>query len=348
MTARIVKLVIGLVVGAVCLWLAFRGVAGADQENGVGWDEIGVSIRSTSWWGVAGMMLLVVAQLLVRVERWRVQARGLTGSKPPLRASLAINTAGFAAVFLLPFRLGELVRPNLAAQRGLMPAAQGFAATAIERVVDGIVTMGFFAGVMFLSRDRELPAYVTAGGWTALAIFGGAALVFAVAFRLRAASEQLTVRLLSRVHGKLAERAAAMLRGFLDGFACFRRPADLLAYLFWTVAFWSLNALSVWVLMRGMGMDVGVAAAAFCVCFLVIGVMIPAPPGNVGNFHAFARAALVLMGVPLAPAVAFAIVLHALSVVGMVLPVGLFLLSGDLSLSRMRAATATEPGATPS
>ena len=348
MTGRIVKLVLGLLVGAVCLWLAFRGVAGADQENGVGWDEIGASIRGTAWWGVAGMMLLVVAQLLVRVERWRVQVRGLTGTKPPFRASLAINTAGFAAVFLLPFRLGELVRPNLAAQRGIMPAAQGFAATAIERVVDGIVTMGFFATVMFLMRERELPAYVTAGGWTALAIFGGAALVFAVAFRLRAASEQLTVRLLSRVHGKLAERVAAMLRGFLDGFACFRRPGDLAAYLFWTLAFWALNAVSLWVLMRAMGMQVGVLAAAFCLCFLVIGVMIPAPPGNVGNFHAFARAALVLVGVPLAPAVAFAIVLHALSVVGLVVPVAAFLVAGDLSLSRMRAATAAEPAATPS
>lgn len=348
MIGRVVKLLLGLAVGGVCLWLAFRGVASADQDNGVGWGPIGDSIRATRWWGVAGMLLLAGAQVVLRVERWRVQVQGLTGRRPALRESLVVNTAGFAGVFLLPFRLGELVRPNLAAQRGLMPAAQGFAATAIERVVDGMVTMGFFATVMLLTRDRAMPAYVTVGGWTALAIFGGAAVVFAVAFRLRALSEQLTVRVLSLVHGPLAERMARMLRGFLDGFACFQRPADLLAYLGYTAVYWAVNALSLWVLMRGMGIDQGVVSAAFCLCFLVIGVMIPAPPGNVGNFHAFARAALVIVGVPLAPAVAFAIVLHALSVVGVVAPVIFFLATGELSFSRMRAAATAPEAATPS
>ena len=347
MTGRIVKLLVGLVVGAACLWLAFRGVASADQENGVGWDEIGAHLRGTAWWGYAGVVGIFLAQVVVRVERWRVQVRGLTGTAPPWRDALAINAAAFAAVFLLPFRLGELVRPNLAAQRGILPAAQGFAASALERVADGMVTMGFFGVVLLLPRAEPLPDYVTAGGWTALVVFGGAAVVFAVAFRLRGLSERVTVRILSLVHGRLAERVAAMLRGFLDGFACFRRPADLVAYLVHTVVFWTLNAVSMWVLMQGMGIDQGLLVAAFCLCFVVIGVMIPAPPGNVGNFHAFARLALRLAGVPLAPAVAFAIMLHALSVACVVWLVLVFLLSGDLSLSRMRQAAASTAAPTP-
>ena len=140
-----------------------------------------------------------------------------------------------------------------------------------------MVTMGFFGVVMLVPRAEPLPAYVTAGGFTALVVFGGAAVVFVVAFRLRAFSERLTVRVLSLVHGRLAERAAALLRSFLDGLACFKRPTDLFAYLGHTVAYWTLNALSLWVLMRGMGIAVGPMVAAFCLCFVVIGVMIPAP-----------------------------------------------------------------------
>ncbi|MCC7071040.1 MAG: flippase-like domain-containing protein [Deltaproteobacteria bacterium] len=343
MTGRIVKLLLGLVVGAACLWLAFRGVASADHENGVSWAEIGAHLRGTAWWGYAGVVALFLAQVAVRVERWRVQVRGLTGAAPPWRDSLAINAAAFAAVFLLPFRLGELVRPNLAAQRGILPAAQGFAASALERVVDGMVTMGFFGVVLLAPRAEPLPAYVTAGGWTALVVFGGAAVVFALAFRLRAFSERVTMRVVSLVHGRLAERVAAMLRAFLDGFACFRRPVDLVAYLGHTVAYWTLNAVSMWVLLRSMGIDQGLMAAAFCLCFVIIGVMIPAPPGNVGNFHAFARLALRISGVALAPAVAYAIMLHALSVACVVGLVLVFLLSGDLSLSRMRQAAASQP-----
>ncbi len=347
MTGKVVKLLIGLVIGGVCLWLAFRGVASADQDSGVSWADIGKHIRATSWWGVAGVVALFVAQVALRVERWRVQVRGLTGKTPALRESFAVNAAGFAGVFLLPFRLGEVVRPNLGAQRGLLPAAQGFAASALERVVDGMVTMGFFGVVMLLPRDQPMPAYVTVGGWTALAVFGGIAVVFAVAFRLRAFSEQLTVRVLSLIHGRLAERIAAMLRGFLDGLACFRRPADLLAYLGHTVVYWALNAVSMWVLMRAMGIEQGLMAAAFCLCFVVIGVMIPAPPGNVGNFHAFARAALAIVGVPLVPAVAYAIVVHALSVLCVVGLVVVLVVTGDLSWSRMRAATSSAPSVTP-
>lgn len=347
MTGKILKLLLGLVIGGVCLWLAFRGVASADQENGVGWDQIGEHIRRTTWWGVAGLLVLFVAQVALRVERWRVQVRGLTGNNPSFRTSFVVNAAGFAGVFLLPFRLGELVRPNLAAQRGLLPAAKGLAASAIERVVDGMVTMGFFAVVMLLTRDRPMPAYVTVGGWTALAVFGGAAVVFGLAFRMRALSEQLTVRVLSLVHGRLAERIAAMLRAFLDGFACFRSLADLFAYLGYTLIYWALNALSLWVLMQGMGIDQSLVNAAFCLCFLVIGAMIPAPPGSVGTFHAFARAALVIVGVPITAAVAYAIVLHALSVAGLVGLVAVFLATGDLSFSRMRAATGAAEGPTP-
>lgn len=352
MTGKVVKLLLGLVVGAVCLWLAFRGVASADRDSGVGWDQIGAQLRATAWWGYAGVIAIFLLQVVLRVERWRVQVRGLTGTAPPLRDSLAVNAAGFAGVFLLPFRLGELVRPNLAAQRGMLPAAQGFAASAIERVVDGMVTMGFFGVVMLAPRAEPMPAYVTVGGFSALAVFGGAAVVFGVAFRLRAFSERLTMRVLSLVHGRLAERVAALLRSFLDGLACFKRPGDLLAYLGHTVAYWALNALSIWVLMRGMGIEQGPMVAVFCLCFVVIGVMIPAPPGNVGNFHAFARLALGIAGVSLAPAVAFAIMLHALSVACVVGLVLVFLASGDLSLSRMRAATVgAEPpptGVTPS
>lgn len=337
---RAITLVVGLAVGALCLWLAFRGVASADREAGVGWSEIGALILGTRWWGWLGFFALFAVQLVLRVERWRVQVQGLTQVAPPsLRASAAVNAAGFAAVFLMPFRLGELVRPNLAAQRGMLPAAQGFAATALERVVDGMVTTGFFAAVMLVTRDREVPAYVQIGGWTALAVFGGALVVFVIAFRLRAFSEQLTLRVLSLIHGPFAEKIAALLRGFLDGLACFRRPRDLALYLAYTLAYWLLNAASIWVLMHGMGIDLPPEAALFCLCFLVIGVMIPAPPGNVGNFHAFTRAALVIFGVGLVPSVAFAIALHAGTVVGLVAGAAVFVASGDLSVARVRAAT---------
>lgn len=350
MAVKLLKLFVGIGVGALLLWLSFRGVADTEASTGIAWGDIAAVIVGTSAWGIGGFLLLFVGQCVMRTERWRIQVRGLTGLKPALRDSLAINAVGMAGVFLLPFRLGELVRPNLSAQRGILRASAGFAATVLERVLDGIVTTGFFGVVILLMHGRgmELPDEVAVGGWLALAVFGGALVFFFVAFRWREATAQVVERLLGLVHGALARRVGAMLRGFLDGLACFRAPRDLVGYLGITIAYWLVNAISMWLLLRGMGIDVDPLAAFFCVCFLVIGMMIPAPPGNVGNFHAFARAALTVFGVAAVPAVAYAIVLHALNVIGLVLWTAVFFLSGDLSLDRVRAATRSGGGTAPS
>jgi hypothetical protein len=66
--------------------------------------------------------------------------------------------------------------------------------------------------------------------------------------------------------------------------------------------------------------------------FLVIGVMLPAPPGNVGNFHAFARLGLVAAGVGAVPAVAVAVIVHALTTACVIAWAALFVVGGGLRL----------------
>ncbi|HEY4223914.1 MAG TPA: lysylphosphatidylglycerol synthase transmembrane domain-containing protein [Myxococcota bacterium] len=333
-----VKLAVTLAIGAVCLWLAFRGVSDTEAQTGIAWSAIADEIASTSWWGYAAFVLLFLVQVVMRTERWRIQVRGLTGTKPGLRTSLALNGVGFAAVFLLPFRLGEFVRPNMGAARGIMPAAAGLANTILERALDGIVTTGCFGVLLFLLRDRDVPAYVRVGGWTALVIFGGALAFFVVAYRWRAFTQRTVERLLALVHGGLAKKIGEKLREFLDGLACFRKPSDLFAYLALTVGYWFLNGMSMVALLLAMHIDVEPIAGFFCLCFLVIGVMIPAPPGNVGNFHAFARAGLAVFKVAPVAAVSYAIVLHAATVLCIALYAAIFFVTGDVTASAVKNA----------
>lgn len=339
---RIIKLLLGLVVGAVCLFLAFRGVADTEAQTGIKWDDIVAPIRATAWWGPVGFLLLVFVQIVLRSERWRIQVRGLTGKAPGLRESIAINSVAASAVFLLPFRLGEFVRPNLSAQRNIMRASSGLAATALERAIDGLVTTGFFGIILLLVKARndvKLPPQVEVGGMVAVAVFGGALTFFIIAFRWRAGTARLVERVLSVAHGGFARRVSSILSGFLDGLACFRKPSDVLLYVGLTIVYWLLNAASMYCVMLAMKLEVDLIAAFFCLCFLVIGMMIPAPPGNVGNFHVFARSSLTVFGIAAAPAVAFAILLHGLTVLSVVMMGGFFLLIGDVSVAKVRAAT---------
>ncbi len=335
---RVVSGVVGVVVGALCLVLAFRGVASTQADTGVAFDAIWSRIASVPWWSRAAFVVLMLAQFFLRTQRWRIQTRGLTGSVPSMRDSAAINAAAFAAVFFLPFRLGEFVRPNLCAQRNIMSRSEGLAATVLERVMDGIITTGFFGVVLLLMRDMSVPGYVRAAGLTALLIFGGALVFFVMAFRFRKQTLSVVDAILSRVHLRLSRAVTSMVGGFLDGLACFARPRDVLAYIALTCAYWLINAVSMYALMVGMQLAVSPVAACFCLCFLVIGVMIPAPPGNVGNFHAFARAALTVFGVAQVPSIAYAILLHAATAITVLLWALLFVLTGDVSFARLKAA----------
>lgn len=345
---RTVQLAVSLAIGAGMFWFAFHDlpVEGKAPEATTFGDRIDFllgQVRNVPWAAHVVYPLLVVVQFIFRSERWRIQANGLSPRKVSVSESFAINAVAFTSVFLFPFRLGEFVRPVIGERRGIMPASAGLALSMLERIFDGLVTAGFFVAVLFLIGDsaERLPEWIHQGKYVAFLIFGGPAIAILLAVRWRKASVAFWRKLLSLIHDKLADRLVGMLEAFLDGLGCFRTRKAVAAYLAYTVAYWTLNGLSMWILLRMMGIDVGVLAAYFCLSFLVIGVMIPAPPGNIGNFHAFAKEALTLMGVAAAPALAFAFVVHAWQVGSLLLWAGFWVLRGDVSL-RVVAEAASE------
>lgn len=331
--SRVLQLLVSVAIGAGCLWLAFRDVP---------LDEAKTAIARVPWWVHGVYVLSLFAQFVLRSLRWSIQVQGQAGRAPSLKDSLAINAVSFAAVFLIPFRLGELVRPYLGAQRGLMRKSTGLAHSAVERILDGLVTTAFFALVLVLLGEHKLPDEVRYAGWLGLLIFGGASVVLALAFWSREASERFWRKLIGLLHKGLADKLVGMLGAFLDGVACFRSLGAFFGYVALTVVYWLMNGAAMWVVLWGMGTGAGPLVAYFALCFLVISVMLPAPPGNVGNFHAFAKWALTLLGVAEGPALAYAIILHAWQVATLLVWAGVFVLRGDVSLAKVREATSGE------
>lgn len=313
--SRVRQLVVSVAIGTLCLWFAFRGVKDGAEGEALSLDAVVEATLRVPAWSWATFFGLLLVQSVLRVERWRLQVRGLTTRTPGWRDSLTINGLAFAAVFFLPFRLGEFLRPNLCARRGIMSASAGLAATALERVIDGLVATAMF-GVLLLFSPFEWPGWVRAGGVSALLFFAGAVAGLVVAMLAR----EFTLGLLRRVVGiisvSVAERLVGMVGGFLDGLRCFRGPADIAAYVGLSIIYWVLNGFGTAAVVIGVDPGASVLAGFVCLCFLVIGVMLPAPPGNVGNFHAFAKLGLTVSGVAVFPAVVSAVLLHAASTLG--------------------------------
>ncbi|MSP90391.1 MAG: flippase-like domain-containing protein [Myxococcales bacterium] len=294
--------VAGLLLGVLFTWLSARSWPLDDLFGGtltVGLDGRGAwtlllrraehggvlwSVRLTH---VAAYLVLLFAIHWLRVLRWRP----LLQPYEDVRVSVLnrVGAVGFMAVFLLPLRLGELARPLMLARSTGIGFGTGLGTIAIERVMDGLtVTLLLFAALIqvhpeTLSRNPE----VRVGAWVAFAVFtmalgGLAAMLVARDWTLRT-----TRAVLTPLSTKVAEKVAALAEAFVDGLVVLKSPWHLVQFVALTVVYWGVNGLGVWLLARGFEVHMPVIAGYAMMACIVVGMMIPNSPGNVGSFWYF-------------------------------------------------------------
>ena len=87
------------------------GVIYAAQHTGLDIIPEARDFAHVRWAFVAAYIPLLLAMQWFRSVRWRFLLRPVI--EVPKRRLLAVSCAGFLAILLLPFRLGELVRPYM-------------------------------------------------------------------------------------------------------------------------------------------------------------------------------------------------------------------------------------------
>ena len=83
-----------------------------------------------------------------RTLRWRMLLRPL-GDVPVLSARWSATVIGFGAGAVLPFRLGELVRPALVARKTGMKMSAALSSVVLERLFDMLIVLLCFLVVSF-------------------------------------------------------------------------------------------------------------------------------------------------------------------------------------------------------
>jgi hypothetical protein len=300
---RLASAALGVGVSVLFFWLALKGTN--FDALSAGWSTVSVGAAAV----YVGSLFLIH---LLRTARWGLMVRALDSSVSWANI-VAMAFVGFAAVFLVPFRLGELARPLLLRQRSDLTIAAGLGTVAIERAVDGLVTVAIFFAASLMTGRAELQIY----GLAAFAVFASASIAFFAMARWPAASEAFWRRLVGVLSDGLAEKVIGLLRGFVAGLASLPTWRLRLGYLVLTLLYWCINALGMWWLAQAMGLDIGVPAMFFTMALLVVGIMIPAGPGSIGTFHYFIKLGLVGFGVPGGVAMAYAVVVHLLQVAHM-------------------------------
>jgi hypothetical protein len=279
---------------------------------------------------------------VARALRWQQ----LLAPIGPTRFRTAFRTTviGFAALGLLPVRVGDFLRPYLLAQQeGLSPTAT-FATIVMERVLDLLAVLALLAIYVWGSArwssqaadvTAELRVITVAGSAFAGLMLAALGAMWVLATRPERAGA--VVHAAARVLPLgMAERLGQMARAFSGGFAAARSPRVLGLATAWSFPVWLASAAEVWAVSLAFGLDLPLPGAFLIQTLLVIGVAVPIP-GGVGSFHAAYRYGMTtFFGAAEHQTVAAALVLHAISFLPVVLLGAIFMAQDGLSVGRLR------------
>lgn len=311
-TRQLALALVGLGVSALAVWLAIRGVDLGRTAQILGRISPGP---------IAVVVVALVVQLLVRSARWsRLLPTGRRNSIPVWRL-VPVVLVGYLGNTVLPARLGDPVRALLVGRREAVPASGAFGSVILERTID---TLTLALLVFPAAALSGAPAwFVRAAAFAA--ILAGTVLI--------AAQTRLPVRAVGPLRARLAVGDTATGGGrdhrwmpWLDRADLFfsamnaagRRRAVLTAVGLSFFA-WILDGTIYWATASSLGIDLPPAGAMLVSAITVLGTAIPSAPGYVGTFELAASTIAVGLRVAPEPALAFAVLVHALTVLPLAL-----------------------------
>jgi hypothetical protein len=273
------------------------------------WPE-GVSFKEVKLWAVVVYALTVAGMNYYRAVRWRFLLRAVV--EIPKRRLLAVSWIGFAAILILPFRIGEFVRPYMLSTKEKANASQAGPEVSLpmttgsvvaERVTDALyLSIVLAIALLAVPTISPLPETVVGlpisvrqvrfAGFTMLGVFSFAFAVIAVFYFARAWTHKATLAVFGIVSRPLGEKLASIAERLADGLHFLGRPRDAFPFLLETSAYWGLNVVGMWLLARWCGIvhadgsPATLGEACALMGLLGVTILIPGPPGMLGVFQA--------------------------------------------------------------
>ena len=279
--------------------------------------EVGRSITGAdpALLALAGFLALFAYWL--RAVRWQLILRPVGRVR---HISVVLTTAvGYAAITLLPARMGDIIRPLLLARRDRIPASASLASILTERVFDMWTVVMFF--LVFIIWPPEMPELDEQAlrSFEILSLSGyliGAGLLVGTLmllglFRYQDRFVEVLTRPVAWINARWRQPAANFLNHFLDGLRVLQRPRDLLVTVVASLVMWYVIYWQVRITLLAFDLDLPLRAAFLLTTLAVIGLAVPTP-GGMGGFHKATQVGLTLFfAVELNRATAIAIAYHA-------------------------------------
>jgi uncharacterized protein (TIRG00374 family) len=292
----------GLLIGAVCVYLAVRGVNFGEMARALAQAQYGYVLL-----GVCVMM----ASHFLRAWRWRyLLAPVKTVNIASLFTALMI---GYAANSFMPAHLGEVLRAYVIGKKQSISASATLASVVVERIVDVLSLIALMGLLLFV---YPFPDWVAESGTFMLAAAAGLLAALVAFKRGEAKTSRLLQRVLRPLPQPVSSRLIALMETFLSGISPLQSGWHYLVVAVLSAAIWLCYAGAYYACLQAFHLTATYHLAWYVglvvLVLTTISVVIPSTPGYVGTYHYLCQVALLMFGVPATEALSFAIVSHAL------------------------------------
>lgn len=291
------KLWLGIVISAVCLYIAF----GSLDFQGF-WDVVR---HANYWWLFPGIGVYFLA-VWARTWRWHYMLRHIKIIS--LTRLFPVVVIGYMGNNVYPARAGEVLRSYVLKRKEGVAVTASLATVVLERLFDGLVMLLFvFVTLPFTPLPPGYSVLVTVFSILFLAALG--VFLFVAARPKRMAimyawfvNFLLPMRFRSQVHG-LFDR-------FVEGLQSLRSPRELTLIFLSSSVIWLLETCKYWFVMHAFPFHVSFGVLMLMTAIVNLFTTLPSTPGYVGTFDVPGIAILTAAGVPYELAAAYTLVLH--------------------------------------
>jgi glycosyltransferase 2 family protein len=263
MNMRRIQLVIGLACTLFFLAVAFYRVEPS---------AVGAALTSANPIWIAAAMLAYAVALLLRAWRWQVILRPV--AIVPYRMVARTLLVGYGVNAVMPARLGELFRAEFLKSTFGLSRVWGLTSIIIERLFDGVMVVCCLGvGLLFAAAARPNATLLANALVTGSLLFGT---VLVAAFYL---SGSMMARFCRRFP-RLSAQMAMVQQGFE-----ILRTWQTLAVIAMTLVIYLPDALSLWFLVKAVGLTLGFSDTLVLLGAASLGTLLPSGPAFLGTLQ---------------------------------------------------------------
>jgi glycosyltransferase 2 family protein len=297
---RLLGIAIGIAISIACGYLALEKIS-----LGQVWESLS---GAHYFWVIPSTLVGLLPVLVLRAYRWR-----LLFNHPetvPVRESFAAINIGLMFGNLLPSRAGEIPRVFALRRTTGLSAFEIGSTVVVERLLDTFVLAVFGAALWPLFPEET---WIRVLGIVCVGVIVGFLALLAAAAFFRERLSALVLGGLKRLPRVSDEQALSVQRSLAAGSAILLRPRRLLEVLGLTVVVWAMGVLAIWLLFPAFGLEMSGSAPWLILVANAFAITLPSGPAGVGVFEASIQAALIAYGISASAALSYAVVLHAIN-----------------------------------